>query len=424
MSTDRLGVAVIGHGFMGRVHTLAWQRVREAFPDLPCNPEVLVLVGRDGERTARAAERSGVAETSTEIDAVLGRPDIDLVDICTPGGSHATLSRAALGAGKHVLCEKPMANSLAEARTMADAAAVARQRGLVSMVGFNYRRVPALGLARELRGSGRLGEIREARFSYLQDWLVDPLSPATWRLDAAQAGSGALGDLGAHLVDLAGFLLGELPDEVVADTRTFVTDRPSAQLETRSHPDAAVTSAPGMVSVTVDDAVAFLARFPSGALGTFEATRVATGVKNGLRLELYGTKGALSFDLERLNELWLFEPQPLGGVSPAGETQGDPPRFRPDLSGTRRLLVTEPSHPYIGAWWPPGHTIGWGESFVHEMRDLVVAIARGHDPEPSFADGLATQAVLEAAATSASSQRWEPVVSPGAEVRRALRGSW
>jgi predicted dehydrogenase len=420
MSTEKLRVAVVGHGFMGRVHILAWQRVREAFPDLARDPEVCVLVGRDRERTARAAARSGVAETSTEIDAVLGRPDIDLIDICTPGGSHATLSCAALGAGKHVLCEKPMANSLAEAQTMADAAATARQRGLLSMVGFNYRRVPALGLARELRGSGHLGEIREARFCYLQDWLVDPSSPATWRLDAAQAGSGALGDLGAHLVDLAGFLLGELPNEIVADTRTFVTSRPSAQLETRSEANETVAPAPGTVPVTVDDAVAFLARFPSGALGTFEATRVATGVKNGLRLELYGTKGALGFDLERLNELWLFEPHFLGGGSPAGEIPGDPPRPRLDLSGTRRLLVTEPSHPYIGAWWPPGHTIGWGESFVHEMRDLVVAIARGHDPEPSFADGLATQAVLEAAATSASSRRWEPVQTPSAEARSDL----
>lgn len=376
------GVALVGHGFMGRAHALGWSRVTEAFPELRLRPRVVALVGRDPARTKAAAARLGVPESTTDFDAVLARPDVDLIDVCTPGDTHALYSRAALAAGKHVLCEKPLANSLAEADAMAAAAAEAGRSGVVAMVGFNYRRVPALALARRLVDEGRLGTLRHLRFAYLQDWLVDPTFPATWRLTKGTAGSGALGDLGAHLVDLALFLTGELPDAVSGVTRTFVPARPPAAAGVGIVRDERAGELAATVPVTVDDAVAVLAHFPSGALGTFEATRMATGRKNGLAVELYGSQGALSFDLERLNELTV--------VSDSG---GD--------AGAARRLVTEPADPYMAAWWPPGHTIGWEHTFVHEFADLLAAIDAGEQPTPSFADGRAVQAVLEAIGRSA-----------------------
>jgi len=384
------GVAVVGHGFMGRAHVLGWSRVTEAFPELRLAPRVVALVGRDLARTQAAAARLGVPEATTDLDAVLARSDVDLIDVCTPGDTHAPYSLGALAAGKHVLCEKPLANSLVEADAMASAAREASRSGVVAMVGFNYRRVPALALARQLVAEGRLGTLRHLRFAYLQDWLVDPAFPATWRLTKDTAGSGALGDLGAHLIDLAGFLTGELPRALGAVTRTFVSERPAASAgvgivrEDRSATEAAT------IPVTVDDAVAVLAHFPSGALGTFEATRMATGRKNGLTVELYGSRGALFFDLERLNELTVV----------SGHDGG---------AGATWRLVTEPDDPYVGAWWPPGHTIGWEHTFVHEFADLLLAIQSGEPPTPTFDDGRAVQAVLDAIERAAETGRVETV---------------
>jgi len=251
------------------------------------------------------------------------------------------------------------------------------------MTGFNYRRVPALALARQLVAAGRIGAIRHVRACYLQDWLVDPEFPLTWRLQAGQAGSGALGDLGAHLVDLAQYLTGELITGVSAVTETFVTERPLA-------------GGAGTGPVTVDDAALFTARLGPGTVASFEATRFATGRKNTLRIELNGDRGSLAFDLERLNELEFTE-------RAVKETEG----------GFRRILVTEPDHPYLAAWWPPGHVLGWEHTFTHQVRDLVTAIAEGRDPEPSFADGLQVQRVLAAVAGSAAhGSQWTPVPCP------------
>ncbi|MBK4349097.1 Gfo/Idh/MocA family protein [Lacisediminihabitans changchengi] len=362
-----LGVALIGYAFMGRAHSNAWRQVSAAF-DVPAF-ERRVIVGRDPELVAEAAGRLGWAEWATDWRTVLERDDIDIVDICTPGNLHAEIAIAALAAGKHVLVEKPLANTLAEAEEMADAAAVAERDGIRSMVGFNYRRVPALALARRLVAEGRVGDIRQVRVSYLQDWLTDADAPMSWRLRRETAGSGALGDLASHAVDQLQFLLGEPVTRVSATTNTFVPTRPGPH---------------GIEAVTVDDAVWATLSFGSGAMGSLEVSRVATGQKNALSVELYGSAGALRFDLEQINELWF-----LDATEPI-ETQG-----------FRRILVTEPEHPYVDAWWPQGHVLGWEHSFVHELRDLLVGIADGTPVRPSFAEGLSVQRVLAAIVASA-----------------------
>jgi predicted dehydrogenase len=389
--TESLGVGMVGYAFMGAAHSQAWRTAPHAF-DLPLRPVLTALCGRDRAATEAAAQRYGFGGVETDWRALLERDDVQLIDVCTPGDSHAEISIAALDAGKHVLCEKPLANTVAEAAAMAVAAARAQARGVRSMVGFNYRRVPALALARELIASGRVGEIRHVRASYLQDWLADPAFPLTWRLQKEHAGSGALGDLGAHVVDLAQYLTGQLISGVSGVAATFVPERPL--------PGGALPGTTGAATgrVTVDDAVAFTARLDSGALATFEATRFASGRKNALRIEVYGARGSLAFDLERLNELEFCD-----NTDSAGSTG-------PATAGFRRILVTEPGHPYLSAWWPPGHVLGWEHTFTHQVRDLVLAIDKGAGPEPSFAAGLQVQRVLQAvSASAAQDSRWTPV---------------
>ncbi|MBJ6613027.1 Gfo/Idh/MocA family protein [Streptomyces sp. I4(2020)] len=375
-----LRIGMVGYAFMGAAHSQGWRTVGRVF-DLPLRPEMAVICGRDADAVRAAADRHGWAEAETDWRALVERDDIDLVDICTPGDSHAEIALAALAAGKHVLCEKPLANTVAEAEAMARAAQEARDRGQAAMVGFNYRRVPATALARRMVEEGRIGTLRHVRVVYLQDWLVDPQFPLTWRLRREQAGSGSLGDLGAHIVDLAQYLAGERLAGVSALTETFVRERP---LPTAPSSGLAAVSAAGTGQVTVDDAALFTGRFASGALASFEATRYATGRKNALRIELNGERGSLAFDLERLNELEYHD-------GTADATHG----------GFRRILVTEPGHPYLDAWWPPGHGLGYEHTFAHQARDLVHAIAEGRGPEPSFADGLQVQRVLAAVEESA-----------------------
>jgi len=382
-----IGVGMVGYAFMGAAHSQAWRTVARVF-DLGVAPRMVAVCGRSRDKVAAAADRLGWEGYETDWRELIGRDDVDLVDVCTPGDSHAEIAIAALDAGKHVLCEKPLANTVAEAEAMAAAAERARARGVRSMVGFNYRRVPAVAFARGLIAAGRLGTIRHARAVYLQDWIIDPEFPLVWRLQAEQAGSGALGDLGAHIVDLAQYLLGSEVTGVSALTETFIKERPLVG----DTSGLAASSAAGFGQVTVDDAALFLARFGNGAVGTFEATRFAKGRKNGLRIEVNGDRGSLVFDLESLNELLFHD-----GAEPPGE------------QGFKRILVTEPEHPYMGAWWPPGHLIGYEHSFTHEVRDLLAAIAEGTDPAPSFADGLRVQRVLDAVGRSAAEgTRWVP----------------
>ncbi|MFF3377643.1 Gfo/Idh/MocA family protein [Streptomyces sp. NPDC002680] len=375
-----LGIGMIGYAFMGAAHSQGWRTVGRVF-DLPTRPVLAAICGRDADAVKAAADRHGWAAAETDWRALIARDDVDVVDICTPGDSHAEIALAALAAGKHVLCEKPLANSVEEAEAMTAAAEEAEERGQLAMVGFNYRRLPATALARSMVAEGRLGSLRHVRVTYLQDWLVDPEFPLTWRLRKESAGSGALGDLGAHIVDLAQYLAGEELAGVSALTETFVRERPLPGGPT-SGLSAAATA--GVGQVTVDDAAVFTGRFPSGALASFEATRYATGRKNALRIELNGEHGSLAFDLERLNELAYHD-----GTEPGTH------------AGFRRILVTEPDHPYLDAWWPPGHGLGYEHSFVHQARDLVHAIATGSRPRPSFADGLQVQRVLAAVEESA-----------------------
>ncbi|GIM67183.1 dehydrogenase [Planomonospora venezuelensis] len=360
------GVAVIGYAFMGKAHSHAWRNVAALRPGAP-GVRRQVMVGRDADAVAAAAGQYGWAESATDWRAVLERDDIDIVDVCVPGHLHAEVAIAALEAGKHVIAEKPLANTMAEAEKMVATAQAARERGVHSMVGFNYRRVPALALARRHVAEGRLGEVRQVRVSYLQDWLADDAAPMTWRLRRELAGSGALGDLASHAVDQVRFLLGQEVTAVNATTHTFVGQR---------------TGAEGPEEVTVDDAAWGNLRTDGGAVVSLEVTRMATARKNALGIEVYGSEGALRFDLESLNHLDVC----LDGAD----------------SFTRQL-VTEQDDPYIDGWWPPGHVLGWDATFTNQAADFLAALAAGRAPTPSFEDGLAVQRVL--AAIEASSAR-------------------
>ncbi|KRF09537.1 dehydrogenase [Arthrobacter sp. Soil782] len=369
---------MIGHGFMGAAHSQGW-RVAPRFHDLPAGPEMTLLVGRNARGVEESARKWGWEETATDWRAAIARDDIDVIDIVTPGGSHAEIAIAALEAGKHVLCEKPLANTLEEAEAMA-AAADRAGNNVFAMVGFTYRRVPAAAFARDLVQSGAIGEVRQVRAAYLQDWLVDADAPLTWRLQKESAGSGALGDLGAHAVDLSQFITGQKITGVSGILNTFVHERPLLAEAS----GLAGTASAERGSVTVDDLALFSGRFDGGAVGSFEATRMSTGRKNALRIEVSGSTGAISFDLENMNSLGFYD-------ATAPDTR----------QGFTNIMVTEPSHPYMSAWWPTGHILGYEHGFAHQAKDFVEAITANRQPEPSFADGLQVQKVLNGVERSA-----------------------
>lgn len=373
----RLRVAMIGYGFMGAAHSQGWRTAPRVF-DLPAEPEMAVVVGRNAEAVAAAAPKWGWAESATDWREVVARDDIDVVDIVTPGDTHAEIAIAALEAGKHVLCEKPLATTVAEAEAMAEAAGKAAALGIRAMVGFTYRRVPAVTFLRDLIAEGAVGTVNQVRASYRQDWLVDPEMPLAWRLQKEHAGSGALGDIGAHAIDLAQFVTGQNIDKVSGVIDTIVKERPLLD-NSASGSGLSGTAGAGRGKVTVDDIAIFTGRFESGALASFEASRFATGRKNALQIEVSGDKGALAFDLEDLNSVQFYD-----RTAPA------------DRQGFRKILVTEAEHPYVSAWWPAGHMLGYEHGFSHQVKDLVEAISNGSDPHPTFADGLRVQRVLDA----------------------------
>ena len=380
MSKKKLNVAMIGYDFMGRTHSNAWRQAKHFFPDLPMQPVLKVVVGRTKAKVAAAQAQLGFEEYATDWQAVMDRDDIDVIDICTPGDSHATIAVAAAEANKAVLCEKPLANSVADAERMLGAV---QKAGVVHMLCHNYRRCPAVTLAKHIIDEGRLGDIHHYRGVYLQDWLVDPDVPRVWRLQKARAGSGSLGDILSHTMDLSRYLVGE-PTEVSGQLRTFVSERPL--------PDDPNQRGP----VDVDDAAHALVRFDNGAIGYYEATRFAPGRKNYNCLEINGSKGSLSWNLERMNELDVyFEEGPL--------------------SGFRSISVTDGEHPYLGAWWPPGHIIGYEHSFTHTVHDFILAIASGQQPRPNFEDGLQNQRVLDAIEQSSRTGQWQAVATGSAQ---------
>ena len=376
-----LRVAMIGNGFMGAAHSQGW-RVAPRFFDLPQQPQMTVVVGRDAAKNDHLAQTWGWSEASVDFDGVIARDDIDIVDIVTPGDTHCDMAIAALEAGKHVICEKPLANTVDEARLMAAAADAAATKGVRSMVGFTYRRVPAAAFAKQLVERGAVGEIRQVRGQYLQDWLSDPEAPLTWRLDKSKAGSGALGDIGAHAVDLAQYITGQHLTDVSGVLRTFVTERPVLGEGHGLSGSAGTERGP----VTVDDYAAFNAQLSGGSVGLFEATRFAMGRKNALRIEVAGDKGAILFDLEDMNAVQYYD-----ATAPTTE------------QGFRRIFVTEAEHPYVAAWWPPGHMLGYEHAFSHQVKDFVEAVSAGENPSPSFADGYQVQRVLDAVERSAGS---------------------
>ena len=388
-----LRVAMIGYGFMGAAHSVGWRQAPRMF-SLPDDVEMSVIVGRNAEAVTDAATRWGWSESATDWREVIARDDIDVVDIVTPGDSHAEIAIAALEAGKHVLCEKPLANTVTEAEAMADAASRAAAAGVRSMVGFTYRRVPAVTFLRDLIAQGAVGNIAQVRAAYRQDWLVDPQVPLAWRLQKEHAGSGALGDIGAHIIDMTRFVTGLDVTAVSGTVETIVKQRPLLGAGS----GLSGTAAEGFGEVTVDDIALFSGRLSTGALVSFEASRFATGRKNDLSIEVSGDKGALRFDLEDLNTLWFYD-----------RTQPGP------TQGFTRIVVTEPEHPYVAAWWPAGHMLGYEHGFSHQVVDLVSAIAEGTDPHPSFADGLSVQRVL--AAVEESAARASAWVGVAADVR-------
>ncbi|MFC4224156.1 Gfo/Idh/MocA family oxidoreductase [Lysinibacter cavernae] len=400
-SPHTLNVALIGYSFMGAIHAQAWRTAPSFFPtDL--TPRVTTVCGRNEYAATEFANRFGIPHVETDWRSVVNDPTIDVIDICVPGHLHTEIALAALAAGKHVLCEKPLANNLDDAERMAAAAASASANGIFASVGFNYRRTPALALAQRMIANGDLGVIRSMRGQYLQDWLVDPTFPLVWRLDAEKAGSGALGDLGAHLIDLAQWVSGHNIDGVSALSRTFISERPLAEASSGLSATAATAatttattetatddSGSAMGTVTVDDAAIWLATTDKGAIGTFEANRFATGHNNALRLEINGSLGSIAFDFERLNELEYFDNRSttVNNV---------------EVGGFRRIHVTKASHPYLAAWWPAGHSLGYEHTFVHQVADFVAAVAANTPPSPSFEDGLNVQCVLDAVERSAA----------------------
>jgi predicted dehydrogenase len=384
--SNTIGVGLVGYKFMGKSHSNAYRQVASFFPDIALKPVMRALCGRDEAAVSAAAQQMGWEGYETDWRKLVSRDDIGLIDVSTPGDSHAAIAIEAARNGKHVFCEKPLANTLEEARLMVEAV---KQYNVVGMVNFNYRRVPAVQLAKTLIDSGRLGKIYHWRAVYLQDWIMDPNFPLVWRLQKDLAGSGTLGDLGAHIIDLARMLIGEI-SEVTGLTETFIKRRPLLA-GTTGGLGAAASQEFG--EVTVDDAALFLSRFANGAVGTFEVTRFAKGRANSNSFEINGSKGSVRFNLERMNELEVLLDDDM-----------------PDVAGFRNVLVTNgAAHKYMSAWWPAGHIIGWEHTFTHGVLDLLNGIAINTSPDPTFEDGLRCQAVLDAVEKSASTKQW---VSP------------
>jgi predicted dehydrogenase len=360
---DEVGIGIAGYGMMGRAHAYGWElapRVRR----LDVVPRVRAISGRDAAAVAAAAERYGVAGWTTDWGELLRRDDVDVLDVCTPPGTHAELVAAAAAAGKAVLCEKPLAADYASARTAADAV---RAAGVPNAIGFNYRRLPALALLRRMVGEGAVGDVLLWRATWLSDEFLDPEIPFDWRFERA-LGASTIADLGAHLVDLALWVVGDV-DEVAAQSETFTRERSGKRVD-------------------VDEASSCLVRFAGGARGTFEMTRVCARRPCDFFVEVNGTKGTLRFEYPRLNELWF------GDATDAAS-----------LYGLRRIRAEHPQHPYASGWWPIGQGVGYGTTFVNQAADLLEAWPDG-PWEPDLEQGARVQAVCEAMERAAAESRW------------------
>jgi len=376
-----VGVGMLGYAFMGKAHSNAYTKMPIFFYPPPAKPKLVAICGRTKEAVAEAARRYGFETYYTDWKELIKDGRIELVDNGLPNNLHAAPCIAAAEARKHVLCEKPLAMSVEEAKKMYGAA---EKAGIKHMIGFNCRFIPAINLAKKFIDDGYIGKILQYRAVYLQEWIIDPNVPLVWRLRKSVCGSGALGDLGAHAIDLARYLIGEV-SSVCGMTETFVKERPLPDDPTKRG------------RVDIDDAFVALARFKNGAIGSFEASRFCAGRKNYQRVEIHGTEGSIVFNLERLNELDVY-------------SRRDPE----DRMGFRNILVTEGVHPFMEYWWPHGHIIGWEDSFVHEVYHLMDCIANDKPVAPmgaTFYDGLKCQEILSAIIESSEIQRWITIPS-------------
>ena len=384
---DTLNIGLVGYKFMGKAHSNAFRKVGMFFePSLKVNMKA--ICGRDEEWVKESAEKFGWEGYETSWENLVKRDDIDVIDITAPSNFHKEIAIAAAEAGKHIFCEKPLALNLKDAREMLE---VVKKANVKHQIGFNYRFAPAVQLAKKLIDEGKIGKIYHYRAHYLQDFIIDPGFPLVWRLDKDVAGSGSHGDLGAHFVDLARFLVGEF-DEVIGMSETFIKERPIVERMTGL--TATAQEGAEMGKVTVDDATIFMARFKNGALGSFEATRFAAGHKNDMFFEINGSKGSIRFSVERMNELEYYSVEDEEG-----------------LQGFRLIQVTEDIHPYADAWWPVGHVIGYEHTFVHEMYEFIEAIAKDKPTNPDFNDGVNCSQFLEAVDVSIENRQWTEVDS-------------
>ena len=376
-----MNVAILGDKFMGKAHSNAWKQARHFF-DLPIQPVLKVACGRNAGELQSFAANWGWAEVETDWRKVVGRKDVDIIDVSTPTYLHHDMVIEAAKAGKHIFCEKPMAISYREAKEMYQAAKAGKGKHYIN---FNYRRCPAVMLAKRLIEEGKLGRLYHWRGAYLQSWIMDPSFPLTWHLRKETAGAGPHYDLNSHSVDLARFLVGELKS-VACLTASFVPERPLPDDSARTFQAGSKSSGKGKVEV--EDAAFMTVEFENGALGSFEATRFAGGRKNYNTFEIYGSKGSLLFNLERMNELKYFSMED------------------PDYAqGFRTILATEGVHSYVANWWPPGHIIGYEHEHVHAVVDFLKGIAAGTDIAPNLYDGMKAMQVLDAGLESARTGR-------------------
>ncbi len=379
---------MVGYRFMGRAHSNAWRQVTRFFP-LKAHVEMHTICGRDSAAVQAARSQLGWQNSSTDWRELIENPLIDIIDINTPNDSHAEIAVAAAQNGKHILCEKPLAMTVKQAQAMLNAA---QKSKIVHMICHNYRRIPAIALAKKMITEGAIGNIYHYRARYAQDWIVDPDFPMNWRLDKKNSGSGAHGDINAHIIDLARYLVGEFT-KVSGMMHTFITERPISESSGKASAVISKTQRK-MGKVTVDDASVFIGTFENGALANLEATRMALGRKNAIQIEINGSRGSLAFDFEDMNRLKFFD-----NTNAA------------DRQGFRDILVTQQNgvHPYFGQWWPPGHIIGYEHTFVHTVADFVNACIDRKPVQPTFEDGLKNQIVLEAVEESAKTGKWVKV---------------
>ena len=375
--TKEIGIGMLGYAFMGRAHSHAWTDLPIFFWPLPAIPRLIVVYGRHEDRVKDAMVRYGFKKYTTDWREVIKDPEVEILDNCLPNYMHKDPCIEAIEAGKHVVCEKPLARNSIEAREMRDAAKRAK---IKTMCAFNYRFVPAVRLAKKILEEGILGRIFHFRARYLQDWIVSPEFPLVWRLRKEYAGSGPLGDLGSHIIDLARFLIGEIT-AVTGVMRTFIEERPLPEDPTKKG------------KVTVEDAFSATVEFENGAIGTLEASRFATGRKNYNNFEINCEKGSIEFNLERLNELRVYVVEP------------DERKY---LEGWHEIIVTDPAHPFIEYYWPPGHILGWEHTFVNELHHFLDCVVNDKDVGPygaTFEDGYRCAVICDAILKAAEEGR-------------------